>query len=108
MDVEVVIDEPWRQILRAIRQQEGRTVAAIAYVTKRLLDLTRGDVLVCASRPAKPIPGFSWPVFGRAFQSRAIPDFLPRQSCGVAWRLSDRPIHRVHRLADTCPSSSRS
>jgi hypothetical protein len=47
MDVEVVIDEPWQHMLRAIRRQEGRTVAAIAYVTKRLLNLSRGDVLVC-------------------------------------------------------------
>jgi hypothetical protein len=39
MDLEVVIDEPWQHILRAIRRQEGRTAAAIAYVTKRLLDL---------------------------------------------------------------------
>jgi phosphatidylserine/phosphatidylglycerophosphate/cardiolipin synthase-like enzyme len=47
MDVEVVVDQPWQHILRAIRRQEGRTVAAIAYVTKSLLDLSRGDVLVC-------------------------------------------------------------
>jgi hypothetical protein len=47
MDVEVIIGEPWQHILRAIRREEGRTTAAIAYVTKELLDLRRGDVLVC-------------------------------------------------------------
>jgi hypothetical protein len=47
MDLEVFIDEPWQHIIRALRRQEGRTVAAIAYVTKRLLDLRRGDILVC-------------------------------------------------------------
>jgi hypothetical protein len=44
---EIVIDEAWPSILRAIRQQEGKTVAAIAYVTKQLLELRRGDTLVC-------------------------------------------------------------
>jgi hypothetical protein len=47
MDVEVVIGAPWAHILRAVRGGKGRTVAAIAYVTKRLLDLERGDLLVC-------------------------------------------------------------
>jgi hypothetical protein len=43
----IIIGEPWPSILRAIRQQEGKTVAAIAYVTKQLLELRRGDALVC-------------------------------------------------------------
>jgi hypothetical protein len=47
MDVEVIIDKPWHHIVRALKRQEGRTTAAIGYVTKRLLDLRRGDILVC-------------------------------------------------------------
>ena len=47
MTAEIIIDEPWPRILRTIRQQEGKTVAAIAYVTKHLLELHRGDTLVC-------------------------------------------------------------
>ena len=47
MDVEVIIDKPWHHIVRPLSRQEGRTTAAIAYVTKRLLDLRRGDILVC-------------------------------------------------------------
>jgi len=47
MEIEVVIGEPWQHITRAIGGQDGRTIAAIAYVTKRLLNLCRGDILVC-------------------------------------------------------------
>jgi hypothetical protein len=47
MDMKVIIDKPWRHIIRAVGRQEGRTVAAIAYVTKGLLDMRRGDILVC-------------------------------------------------------------
>ncbi len=47
MTTDIVIDDPWRTILRVVGSQQGRTVAAIAYVTKRLLTLTRGDFLVC-------------------------------------------------------------
>jgi hypothetical protein len=44
---DIIIDETWPRMLRALRQQEGKTVAAIAYVTKQLLELRRGDTLVC-------------------------------------------------------------
>lgn len=51
MTTHIVIDRPWPTIIKALRKQDGRAIAAVAYVTKRLLPLRRGDVLVCdASR----------------------------------------------------------
>jgi hypothetical protein len=47
MVAEIVIDKPWQRIVGVLRRQEGRTIAAIAYMTKRLLDLRSGDALVC-------------------------------------------------------------
>jgi hypothetical protein len=47
MTTEVVIDDHWHAILRAVSHEKGRTIAAIAYVTKRILTLSRGDFLVC-------------------------------------------------------------
>ena len=46
MTSDIIIDEPWPSILRAMRQQDGKTVAAIAYITKQLLELRRGDARV--------------------------------------------------------------
>jgi hypothetical protein len=47
MTTEVVIDDPWGTILRVVGNEKGRTIAAVAYVTKGLLKLTRNDFLVC-------------------------------------------------------------
>jgi hypothetical protein len=47
MAAEVVTDDPWATILRVVGNEKGRTIAAIAYVTKGLLKLRRDDFLVC-------------------------------------------------------------
>jgi len=53
MTTEVVIDDPWRVILRVVGNERGRTITAIAYVTRPLLKLTRDDVLVCDASPGR-------------------------------------------------------
>jgi hypothetical protein len=64
MDVEVIIDQPWQHIVRALRGQRGSTVAAVAYVTRRLLDLRRGDVLVCDASERMVKAGLACTRFG--------------------------------------------
>jgi len=49
MTTDIVIDRTWPTITKALRNQEGRTIAAIAFMTKPLLSLRNGDILVCDS-----------------------------------------------------------
>jgi hypothetical protein len=75
MEIEVVIGDPWQHITRAIGGQDGRIIAAIAYVTKRLLDLRRGDVIVCDASEAAVKAGQTDPKVLLAYLRRGVSVF---------------------------------